>query len=83
MDDLITQLLPAVEQQLNSSETPYVSEAFTRLLTHDDIDEAEAKNMIAFCLADELETLDREDRDFSAARYQTLLSLLPTMPEGK
>lgn len=82
MDDLITQLLPAVEQQLNSPDTPYVTETYKRLLEIDDIDAEEAKNMIAFCLADEIEAVDREERDFSPERYQTLLALLPIMPEG-
>ena len=30
-DDLIESLLPAVEQQLESRDTPYVKETFTRL----------------------------------------------------
>ncbi|MGE9266634.1 MAG: hypothetical protein ACQKBY_00955 [Verrucomicrobiales bacterium] len=83
MDEVLAQLLPAVEEQLASPDTPYVAETYQRLLTHDDIDAEEAKNLIAFCLADELEALEREERPFNAERYQTLLSLLPTMPEGR
>ena len=39
--------------------------------------------MIAFCLADEIEKLDREGREFDPARYQMLLNLLPALPESR
>ena len=39
--------------------------------------------MIAFCLADEIESLGFEKRDFSEDRYKTLLDLLPIMPEAR
>ena len=83
MDEAVEQLIPAVEQQLASPVTLYVKETFERLLTEPDIEEDEAKAMIAFCLADEIEALEIEKRDFSEERYQTLLSLLPIMPEGR
>ncbi|MGC6425513.1 MAG: hypothetical protein ACON5H_00790 [Akkermansiaceae bacterium] len=83
MDENLSHLIPAVQEQLESPATPYVREAFDRILGEPDIEEEEALNMIAFCLADELETLDREQRDFSEERYQLLLTLLPAMPEGK
>lgn len=83
MDEAIEHLIPAIEEQLNSPATPYVREAYNRVLQEDDIEDEEAKAMLAFCLADELESLNRENRDFSEDRYRTLLSLLPVMPEGK
>lgn len=83
MDENLAHLIPAVQEQLDSPATPYVRDTFTRLLQEDGIDEQEALSMIAFCLADELESLDRERRDFSEERYQLLLSMLPVMPEGK
>jgi len=83
MDEAIEHLIPAIEEQLNSPATPYVREAYDRVLQEDDIEDEEAKAMLAFCLADELESLNRENRDFSEDRYRTLLSLLPVMPEGK
>jgi len=83
MDEALEKIIPAVEQQIDSPATPYVKEAFERLVGTDEIDEHEAKAMIAFCLADEVEALEREKRDFSEERYQTLLSFLPTMPEGR
>lgn len=76
-DDLLT----AASQQLNSPETPYVLETHLRL-TEEGIDAEEALQMIAHCLADELDALQSEGREFSVTRYQTLLSLLPTLPES-
>jgi hypothetical protein len=83
MDEAVEKLLPAVEEQLNSPETPYVREAFDRILTEPDIEEEEAKAMLAFCLADEIEAMMANERDFDGNRYQMLLELLPVMPEGK
>jgi hypothetical protein len=83
MDAAVQVLLPAVSEQLDSCDTPYVRDAYERLLDEPDIDEQEAKNMIAFCLADEIEAMTLENRPFDAKRYQLLLSLLPIMPEGR
>ena len=83
MDEIVTALLPAIGEQLESPETPYVKEAYERLLKDPEIDDEEARHMIAFCLADEIETLEREDRDFDPARYQMLLNLLPALPESR
>jgi hypothetical protein len=83
MDEAVEKLLPAVEEQLNSPETPYVRVALDRILTEPDIEEEEAKAMIAFCLADEVEAMMADKRDFDGSRYEMLLGLLPVMPEGK
>lgn len=83
MDEAVEKLLPAIEEQLSSPETPYVREAFERILEEPDIDEEEARAMLAFCLADEVEAMMSEEREFDADRYQMLLSLLPVMPEGR
>ncbi len=80
MDDGIEQLVPAVEQQLISPETPYVDETYQRLLQDPEIDEVEAKLMIALCLADESEGMVDGNREFDIARYRTLLALLPKLP---
>ena len=80
MDDGIEQLIPAVEQQISSTETPYDGQAYRRLLEEPDIDEHEAKLMIALCLADESEAMVEKERDFDIARYQKLLTLLPILP---
>ena len=83
MDEALETLLPAIEQQLNSPDTPYVREAYERILTEPDIEEQEAKAMLAFCLADEIEAMQAAERAFDVNRYQMLLTLLPVMPEGR
>jgi hypothetical protein len=83
MDEAVKKLLPAIEEQLNSPETPYVREAFDRILTEPDIEEEEAKAMLAFCLTDEIEAMMAGEREFDGKRYQMLLELLPVMPEGR
>jgi hypothetical protein len=83
MDESLGDLLPLIAQQLESPDTPYVREAFERLLAEPDIDEEEARAMLAFCLADELEAMGTEDRGFDTERYRMILQLLPVMPEGR
>lgn len=88
MDPLLTELLPAVSQQLLSSETSYVKDAHDRLTTKEQapgkemLTPDEATEMIAFCLADELDQMEKKNRPFDAQRYQMLLQLLPTLPEA-
>jgi len=81
MSEIIEMLIPAVEEQITSAETPFVKDAYQRLLKEPDIDEEEAKKMIALCLADESERMMDDHREFNLERYKTLLSLLPTLPE--
>ncbi len=81
MSEILEILIPAVEEQLASPETGYVRAAFERLLLEPDIDDAEAKKMIAVCLADEMERMLKEAREFEERRYRTMLELLPTLPE--
>ncbi|MFT5906664.1 MAG: hypothetical protein ACI9E1_002276 [Cryomorphaceae bacterium] len=80
-DDLVKNLLPAVEQQLKSEQTPFVSQALSRLVKEGEETE-EAKMMIALCLADESNRMFIDQRDFDIARYQALLSALPELPEA-
>ncbi|MFT6865078.1 MAG: hypothetical protein ACJAVK_003650, partial [Akkermansiaceae bacterium] len=72
MDEAIEKLLPAIEEQLASPDTPYVREAYERILTEPDIEEDEAKAMLAFCLADEIEAMMVAGRPFDTDRYQML-----------
>ena len=83
MDEIIERLIPVIEEQLTLPETQYVQETFERLIQEPDIDEEEAKAMIAFCLADEMEIMVTQKRHFDPKRYQMLLNLLPAMPEGR
>ena len=83
MDDpTILALLPAVDEQSASPATPFVAPTLKRLTEDDQIAPDEARYMIAFCLADEIERLERTETPFDLARYETLLALLPTLPEG-
>ncbi len=80
-DDLVKNLLPAVEQQLESEQTPFVKQALSRLVNGGE-DTEEVKMMIALCLADESNRMFIDQRDFDVARYQTLLKALPELPEA-
>jgi hypothetical protein len=80
-ESLIESLLPAIEQQLESSDTPYVKAAFVRLVEKEEISPDDAKEMLAICLADESNRMFIDKRDFDAARYQELLEALPFFEE--
>jgi len=81
-DDFILSLLPAVTQQADSPDTPFVAPTLQRLRNNEDIEEDEARYMIAFCLADEIERMQTTNTPFDLPRYQLLLQLLPTLPEA-
>jgi hypothetical protein len=80
-DDLVKNLLPAVEQQLESEQTPFVKQTLSRLLKSGEESE-EAKMMIALCLADESNRMFIDKRAFDVVRYQDMLNLLPELPEA-
>lgn len=79
-NELIEQLIPAVEQQINSPVTPFVKKHFDRMLKLDET-EFEAKKMIALCLTDETNRMFVESREFDLKRYEVLLCALPELPE--
>lgn len=79
-ESLIESLLPAVEQQLESTETPYVKATFTRLVEDEQLSPDEARELIALCLADESNRMYIDKRDFDVARYRELLDSLPLEP---
>ncbi len=79
-ESLVESLLPAVEQQLESTQTPYVRETFVRLVEVEGISPDESKNLIAHCLADESNRMYIDKRDFDVSRYQELLDALPDEP---
>jgi len=77
-ESLIESLLPAVEQQLESDQTPYVKATFNRLVEQEKISPDETKELIAICLADESNRMYIDKRDFDIQRYQQLLENLPS-----
>ncbi len=79
-DDLLPDLLAAVEQQLASPQTPYVAKALTRL-TQLGLEETEAKTQIALCLGEQMDQLLRTRKPFDEKAYRSGLDGLP-FPEG-
>ena len=57
MSELLESLLPAIDQQMGSEDTPFVKTTHERLIQHHDVDADEARRMIALCLADETERM--------------------------
>lgn len=75
-DDLLPELLQAVEQQLVSPQTKYVAKALERLVKLS-VPEAEAKEQIALCLGQEMDAAFRKRRGFDEKAYRELLDELP------
>lgn len=80
-DDLLPDLIAAVEQQLASSQTPYVAKTFARLVKLG-IDENEAKSQIALCLGEEMDRMLKKRGSFDEKAYRANLDGLP-MPEDE
>jgi hypothetical protein len=73
---LLADLVSAVEQQLTSPSTPYVSKTFQRL-TSLGLDPTEAKTQIAICLGEEMDEVMRQKRAFDEKAYRKSLDALP------
>jgi cellobiose-specific phosphotransferase system component IIB len=78
-DDLIPDLLAAVEQQLVSPQTRYVAQTLERL-TKAGLEEVEAKHQIALCLGEEMDQVLRKKRGFDEKAYREALDGLPLEP---
>ena len=79
-ENLVSNLVPAVEQQMESEQTPFVKKAYDRLVKAGE-EQEESKMLIALCLADESNRMFIDKRDFDLKRYQELLEKLPEVPE--
>ena len=75
-DDLLPDLLLAVEQQLVSPQTPYVAKTLARLVGLG-IKESEAKTQIALCLGEEMERILGSRKPFDEKSYRSDLDGLP------
>ena len=75
-DDLLPDLLAAVEQQLASPQTRYVAATLARL-ENLGVAAAEAKDQIALCLGDAMDHVLRHHRPFDQAAYRAALDALP------
>lgn len=80
-DDLLPDLIAAVEQQLTSPQTPYVAQTLARLVKLG-LDETEAKSQIALCLGEEMDQLLRKRRGFDENAYRASLAALPLAEES-
>ncbi len=79
-DDLLPDLIAAVEQQLVAPQTPYVAKTLARLVKLG-MDEAEAKSQIALCLGEEMDQVLRKHRGFDEKSYRASLDDLPMQEE--
>lgn len=75
-DDLLPDLLTAVEQQLASPQTRYVATTLARLVKLG-LEEAEAKAQMALSLGEEMDQVLRHHRAFDEAAYRAALDALP------
>jgi hypothetical protein len=80
-DDLLPDLLKAVEQQLTSPQTPYVAKTRDRLLKLGITDE-EAKTQIALCLGEQMDQILRTRKPFDEKAYCEELDGLPLTEEN-
>ncbi|MCU0750511.1 MAG: DUF1841 family protein [Akkermansiaceae bacterium] len=78
-DDLMPDLLAAVEQQLVSPQTKYVAKTLERLVKAG-MEEMEAKHQIALCLGEEMDQVLRKKRGFDENAYRESLDGLPLEP---
>lgn len=79
-DDLLADLLFAVDQQLHSPQTKYVKKTFDRLLKAG-LEEAAAKRQIALCLGEAMDDVMRTKRPFDENSYRENLDSLPFADE--
>jgi len=79
-DELLADLLAAVEQQLVAPQTKYVAKTFERL-TKLGLEEADAKEQIAICLGEEMDKVMRTKKGFDEKAYKAALDELPFAEE--
>lgn len=79
-DDLLPDLLAAIEQQLTSPQTPYVAKTLARLLKLG-LEETDAKTQIALCLGEQMDAILRTRKPFDEKAYRASLDELPLAEE--
>lgn len=73
-------LTEAIENQLEAGEPPFV-QAVLNKLTLVGYAREEVVHLMALVLAEEIDSMLREDRPFDTARYEVNLRALPELPE--
>jgi hypothetical protein len=81
-DDLLPDLLAAVEQQLVSPQTKYVAKTYGRLLKAG-LGEDAAKRQIALCLGEQMDEMMRKKQGFDENAYREALDELPLDEENE
>lgn len=81
-DDLLPDLLAAVDQQLNSFQTLYVATTLARL-RKEGLGETEAKTQIALCLGAEMDRMVERGGAFDEEAYQADLDALPMAEDAE
>lgn len=76
MSDILTGLLQAVDEQLQSPKTVYVKKTYDRLIATG-MNDAQVREEIADCLGEELDEMLEKNRPFSEKNYRVLLDQLP------
>ncbi len=80
-DELLPDLLAAVEQQLVSPQTKYVAKTLERLKKAG-MEAGEAKSQIALCLGEQMDEMMRTKRGFDEKAYREALDGLPFADDG-
>ena len=80
-DDILTDLLTAVDQQLAAPQTRYVATTLARLVKAG-LEEAAAKDQIALCLGEAIDEVLRHHRAFDEAAYRSALDALPVLDDA-
>ena len=80
-DEMIEDLLPAVQEQLSAPETAYVKGCLERLTAKEKLEEQEALELIAQALAVVINEMVVGGRPFDSEKYRSLLKDLPLLPD--
>lgn len=80
-DKIPAELLDAVDQQLASAQTVYVSRTLERL-TKSGLSETDAKAQIALVLGETMDDMIRSRRGFDEDAYRAALKELPMQTDG-
>lgn len=81
-DEILSDLLAAVEQQLASPQTKYVAKTLERLKAGG-LDETEARTQIAICLGERMDEMMKRKRGFDEKAYREALEELPMESEDE
>ena len=79
-EEILPDLLQAIEQQLVSPQTTYVKKTLDRLVKLG-LEETQAKEQIAICLGEEMDNVMRTKKGFDEKAYKASLEELPFAEE--